>query len=369
MTRRDFLFSGAAIAALAPAGCVTSSGLSGSIMTVTGPIRPGALGRTLIHEHVVVDFIGAARTAPGRYDAEGAFETALPHFQRLRDRGVRSLVECTPRFIGRNVALLRRLSEASGVQVIGNTGWYAAVDHRFLPPEAESESAEQIAARWLAEWHGSISVSADDGPGAAGGVRPGFMKLGTGNGTLPPTDGKLLRAAARVHRETGLTIFVHTGDGTAALDEIRLLREEGVAPGALVWVHAQNDPGPIQIEAARAGAWVSLDGYSLAPQNALRYPNMIEAHREAGTLNRVLVSHDDGWAVDGDAPRGNKLALFGNGNAAPYESIFNRLIPDLRSRGFAETDFIQLLETNPREALTIRRRLLTCIVRRPMRGS
>jgi predicted metal-dependent phosphotriesterase family hydrolase len=126
-----------------------------------------------------------------------------------------------------------------------------------------------------------------------------------------------------------------------------------------VWVHAQNDPGPIQIEAARAGAWVSLDGYSLAPQNALRYPNMIEAHREAGTLNRVLVSHDDGWAVDGDAPRGNKLALFGNGNAAPYESIFNRLIPDLRSRGFAETDFIQLLETNPREALTIRRRLLT----------
>ena len=120
-----------------------------------------------------------------------------------------------------------------------------------------------------------------------------------------------------------------------------------------------NDPGPIQIEAAKLGAWVSLDGYSLAPHNVLRFVNFVVAHRDAGTLNRVLLSHDDGWAVDGDAPSGNKLTLFGNGNKAPYEALFTKLLPDLRVKGFTDADFDQLLVANPREALTIRRRLLS----------
>jgi len=354
MTRRDFITSATLAAGAALTGCaMTGTAHEGHIMTVTGPIRPGELGRTLIHEHVVVDFIGAAKTSPERYDHELAFQTALPHFQKLRARGVKSLVECTPRYIGRNVALLRRLSEASGVQIVTNTGWYAAVNHKFLPPEAHTESAEQIAARWLAEWRGIEGIGRQTKL-----IRPGFLKLGTGSGPLPPVDARLLRAAARVHRETGLAIFVHTGDGAAALDEIRLLREEGVAPGALVWVHAQNDPGPIQLEAARLGAWISLDGYGLATRNPERYVNFLAAHRDAGTLNRVLISHDDGWAVDGDAPSGNRLTLFGNGNPAPYESIFTRLLPDLRTRGFSETELDQLLVTNPREVLTLRRRLL-----------
>lgn len=353
-SRRDFLttltLSAVGVAAGTP-GCVTSkSSSAGQIVTVTGPIRPDQLERTLIHEHVVVDFIGASRSTRPRYDEEFAFQTALPHFERLRRAGLRSLVECTPRFIGRNPALMKRLSEASGLQVVTNTGWYAAVDHRFLPPEAHSESAEQIAARWWSEWTDGIEGT---------GVRPGFLKLGTGAGPLPPVDTKLVRAAARVHRATGMSIAIHTGDGTAALDEIRLLREEGVRPDALIWVHAQNDPGPIQLEAARQGVWISLDGYSRSGPNLLRYPQFLTAHREAGTLRRVLLSHDDGWAVEGEAPTGSELRLFGNGNPLPYDSLFSRLLPDLRARGFTEADFEQILVENPREALTLRSRLIS----------
>jgi len=348
MTRRNFLRS--ASLALTAAGCATSGSSSeGRILTVTGPIPAEGLGRTLIHEHVVVDFIGAARTSPDRYDPEKAFETALPHFRELRAQGIESLVECTPRYIGRNPALLRRLSEASGVQIITNTGWYAAVDHKFLPGDADTASVDRIADLWLAEWEVGI---------AGTGIRPGFLKLGTGGGPLPPVDAKLVRAAARVHRATGLSIAIHTGNGEAARDEVRLLAEEGVRPDALIWVHAQNDAGPIQAELARQGVWISLDGYSLSPANALRYPNLVMALKEQGLLHRVLLSHDDGWAVDGDAPSGNPLALFGNGNNVPYQSLFTRLLPDLRQRGLTAADESQLLVHNPREALTIRRRLL-----------
>jgi len=44
------------------------------------------------------------------------------------------------------------------VQIITNVGWYAAVNHKFLPPEAETESAEQIAARWSSEWEEGIET-------------------------------------------------------------------------------------------------------------------------------------------------------------------------------------------------------------------
>lgn len=351
LSRRDFLRTTSLGTLGAACGChsVRQSNEVAAIHTVTGPVAAGDLGTTLIHEHVVVDFIGAQRTSPARYDHEQAFQIALPRFQALRARGVRTLVECTPRFIGRDVALLRRLSAASGVRIVTNSGWYAAVNHKYLPPEASSLGAEEIAALWLTEWRGGIEGT---------GIRPGFLKLGTGSGPLPAIDAKLLRAAAQVHKQTGLTIFVHTGDGAAALDEIRILREAGVAPSALVWVHAQNDAGPIQLQAARLGARISLDGFSLAKDNPERYAKAVLALREAGWLQRVLISHDDGWAVDGDAPTGNALKLFGNGNPAPYESIFASLLPMLRQRGFTDAEIDQLLIVNPREALTPRIRLL-----------
>jgi phosphotriesterase-related protein len=314
------------------------------VMTVRGPIPPAELGLTLPHEHVVVDFIGAEKAAGRRYDQDAAFELALPHLRALKERGCRTLVECTPNYIGRDAALLLRLSKESGLHIVTNTGYYGAVDNKFLPRHAFDETSAQLAKRWLVEWERGI-----DGTG----VRPGFLKLGTGSGKLPELHQKLLRAAAEVHLATGLTIAVHTGDGAAALDELRILREAGVAPGALIWVHAQNDPGPIQLEAAKQGAWVSLDGYSLAQGNPDRYIKMILALRRENCLGRVLLSHDDGWSVEGNGARG-PLKLFGNGNPQPYRSVFDRLLPDLKREGLTDAEIERLTVKNPAEALTIR---------------
>src|SRR4030095_8284180 len=215
--------------------------------TVLGAIEPDQLGITLPHEHAVVDFLGAERAKGPRHDADDALATVLPHLKKLREHGGRTLVECTPNHIGRDVRLLKRLSEASGLNILTNSGYYGASGNKFLPRHAFTESAEDLSARWLADCRDGI-----DGTG----VRPGFLKLGVENGKLPELHAKLLRAAARVHLASGFSIAVHTGDGLAAMDEVRILREEGVAPAALIWVHAQNDPGPTHLEMARLGAWV-----------------------------------------------------------------------------------------------------------------
>lgn len=177
------------------------------------------------------------------------------------------------------------------------------------------------------------------------------MKLGVEKGKLSELHVKLVRAAARAHLQSGLAIAIHTGDGEAALDELRILKEEGVAPNALVWVHAQNDSGSIQIEAAQRGAWVSLDGFS--ERNRERYKNWLLAFREKKLLHRVLLSHDHFWSVEGAGERGT-LKLHSGGAGTPFEAIFTHLLPDLRAAGFTQTDIDQLLIKNPAETFAVR---------------
>src|ERR1044072_3556748 len=128
-------------------------------MTVRGPIAPEEMGATLPHEHVLVDFIGAAEVSRDRYDADMVFDVALPHLKRIREQGIRTLAECTPAYLGRDPELLRRLSEAAGLHLLTNTGYYGATGARPLPAPARRETADDLAARWLREWRDGIEGS------------------------------------------------------------------------------------------------------------------------------------------------------------------------------------------------------------------
>ena len=57
LSRRSFL--AASVAGLTTAHLVAAAKPAPVINTATGPIAADALGLTLIHEHILVDFIGA----------------------------------------------------------------------------------------------------------------------------------------------------------------------------------------------------------------------------------------------------------------------------------------------------------------------
>ena len=328
MTRREFL---AAVAVAVPGTAITDIAIS----TVSGPVPPGALGVTLPHEHVLVDVVGADRVSPDRYDRDAAFRAALPHLERVRTLGCRTLVECTPAYLGRDPVLLRRLARATGLHILTNTGYYGAADDKFLPPQAFRESAGQLAARWIREAREGI-----DGTG----IRPAFMKIGVDAGALSAVDEKLVRAAARTHRATGLPIYSHTGDGVAAMAQIAVLERERTPLEAFVWVHAQNETDPsVHVRAGRQGAWVSFDG--LGPKSVGRHLALVLAMRDAGLLGRVLLSHDAGWYHVGEP---------GGGDYRPHDLLFTEVLPALRARGLTAAEITRLTVENPRQALTPR---------------
>ncbi|MGD8897478.1 MAG: phosphotriesterase [Acidobacteriota bacterium] len=334
MERRTFLASLAAglpLACRAP-GAPTESAL-GLILTVRGPLEPSALGTTLVHEHLLVDFAGADQVNRDRYDADEVFETVLPHLVALRECGCQTLIEATPAYLGRDPLLLRRLSEASALQIVTNTGYYGANDDKHVPEHAYRESPRQLADRWTREFRHGIEGTD---------VRPGFLKIGVDSGALTEIDRKLVEAAALCHLDTGLTIAVHTGKG-AAREVLGTLTAAGVAPAAWVWVHAQNEEDrSTHAWAASEGAWVEFDG--VGPHSMDAHADAVVDMTQAGYLDHVLVSQDAGWYHVGER---------GGGSYRSQTFLFEEFVPVLHDRGLSEEQVRTLLVDNPARAFAI----------------
>lgn len=305
-------------------------------MTVRGWIDSSEMGLTLPHEHALASFQPYAEwiQRPLTYDRDEVVSVVLPRLRRLRELGCRTFVDATAAHLGRDPALLRHLSEESGLHVVTATGNYAARENSFLPPHVFSLTAEALAGRWIREWTDGIEGT---------GIRPGFIKLGFNGRALSEVERKLIHAGALTHRQTGLTIGAHTGPAVAALEQLAILEREGVHPSAWIWIHAQGEPDSAQhIAAARRGAWIEFDG--IDGKSLEQHVRFVTRMRDAGLLDRVLISQDAGWYNVGQ-PSGHM--------ARSYEVLFTDFLPALRARGFNAAEIDTLLVRNPAKAFAV----------------
>jgi phosphotriesterase-related protein len=305
------------------------------IYTVRGPIPASQFGFALPHEHIMVDFIGADQTSKERWKPEEVVKTMLPYLKQLRERGVTGFVDCTPDYLGRDVRVLRRLSEETGLHIVTNTGYYAAVNGKYLPRHAYTDSVDALAARWVKEWEEGI-----DGTG----IKPGFMKIAVNpaEGTPPKlkeVDARIVRAAARSSKRTGLMVASHTVQGLAALEQVKIFEEEGVSPSRFIYVHADGEPDQnLHRQVADRGAWVEYDGIGwrgVEEHLKLILP-MLEKHAD-----RLLISMDSGWYWVGE-PNGGKIRDF--------NLMTDKMIPELKKAGVSEAMIRKLTVENPAKA-------------------
>ena len=330
ITRRDLIVGAAASLAAAP-HATEAAAPKRIIMTVRGAIDPARFGRTLPHEHVMVDFIGADKTGPHRWNADEVFAAMLPHLRAARKAGITGFVECTPMYLGRDVRLLRRFAEASGLHILTNTGLYK---EPYLPEYALREDADALAARWTAEWREGIEGT---------GIRPGFIKIAVNPGKLIEVQRTIVRAAARCSRATGLTIACHTGHGPAALECLDLLRDERLPLSRFIFVHADAEGDmKFHLDVAHAGAWVEYDSIGWKP--LADHVRLITAFLAQGPAERLLLSHDAGWYHVGEA---------GGGEIKPFTPLVRDLIPMLEREGMKRSQVKSLIVENPRRAFEV----------------
>ena len=312
------------------------------IITVNGPIPASTLGIALSHEHVLVDFIGADSTGYHRWDREEVANRVLPYLTEIKQYQVKALMECTPAYLGRDPWLLRTLSSKSGLHIITNTGFYGAHANSYIPSEFLQLTAEDLSGIWVDEFLNGIEGS---------GVKPGFIKIGVDSDEMLSREHlKLITAAGLAHKQTGLVIASHTGPDGPALEQIKVLKSLDINPSAFIWVHAQRGSLEGNIKAAEMGSWISLDNVNpnLPEGSAFDvswYAERILDLKEAGYLNRLLISHDAGWY---------KPEEENGGTFRGFTGIFTALIPELEKNGFSQADLKLLLEVNPANAFYVR---------------
>lgn len=308
------------------------------VQTVRGRIAAAEMGFTLPHEHVLCDFIGAEKTGPHRWKADEVCGAIQPLLQAVKERGVRTFVDCTPAYIGRDVRILERLSKETGLHILTNTGYYGAASDTFVPRHAFTETAEQLAERWVQEFEKGIEGT---------GIKPGFIKVGVDPASGSPAklsevDAKIVRAAALASRRTGLTIASHTVQGAAALAELAILEAERVPLSRFIYVHADGEPNlGFHRKVAAKGAWVEFDaiGWKPTEEHAKQVLPIIEEFP-----NRVLLAMDHGWYNAGEA---------NGGTIRDYTSLTDVFLPALRKAGVSDATIRRLTVENPAQAFAI----------------
>jgi phosphotriesterase-related protein len=311
------------------------------IITVNGPIEANEMGLSLIHEHIIVDWIGADSTGYHRWDKNKVVDRALPYLKEAKKHGVQTFLACTPAYLGRDPFVLKELSNKTGVNILTNTGYYGVRNNKFVPKYAFEASAKEISDNWLKEHKNGIDGS---------NIKPGFIKISVEReDELSDMHEKLIRAAALTHLESGLTIVSHTGTDGPAMAQIKVLKEMGVSPEAFVWTHAQHGTMEGYLKAAKEGAWLSIDNIKDRDDRIAWFLKTLTELKENQILDHVLISHDAGWYDVGE-PNG--------GDYRGYTALFTRLIPELKKNGFTQKDIDLLLIDNPKRAYALKVREL-----------
>ncbi len=224
------------------------------VMTVSGPIERGDLGVTDAHEHL---FLRSPALAGEELDDPGR---AIEEVSDAHAIGLAAIVELTPIGLGRQPELLRRVAAATGVAIVGATGYHR--DAHYAPGHWVSEASEtQLIERMVidieqgmhpADWHDpDLPLDA---------ARAGVIKAGASYHRVSPTERRRLAAAGEAGRRTGVPIVVHTEVGTAAHDIVELLTAAGVAAEAIILAHLDRNPDPeLHLELAERGVYLVYD--------------------------------------------------------------------------------------------------------------
>jgi 5-phospho-D-xylono-1,4-lactonase len=302
------------------------------VMTVTGPMPASALGVVDAHDHLFL------RTPALPGDEFEDLERSTAEALEGRASGIRTIVDMTPIGLGRRPDLLRAVSEATGLAIIGASGYHRDAhypDGHWVHGASVELLAERIVHDLELGMHPADWDGADAAPDAA---RAGAIKAGTSYHHASDAERRRLEACAIGSLRCGVAILVHTEIGTFGHEIVDLLTGFGVAPGRIILAHLDRNPDA-ELHAEIAARGVSLEYDTMGrtkyrPDSELL--DLVEAMVGAGHGDRLLFGQDIG--------RRSMLRAYGGGPGLRY--LMETFVPRVRRRiGDAATDAI--LVANP----------------------
>ncbi len=314
--------------------------MSTQVNTVQGKTTPEELGRTLIHEHVLIGFPGwfmDTRMPP--FIRHEAIARAVDAFQQLHGYGVRTVIDPCPMDLGRDVEFIAEVSQKSGVSLICATGAY--VEAMGIPYTLAALSVDQIAESFQKEIEDGVATT---------GIRCGVIKIATGDGHVSDYERKVLTAAAKASKATGVPLISHTENCSCGHDQIDICTGQGVAASSMIVGHSDGrDDHEYQKSLADRGAYVGFDrfGLEMMISDAIRTKNL-KALVDSGHKDRVMVSHDTVNCWQGGYDGANPADLEKTLPNWRMTHLFENIFPELKRMGMRQEDLDDIVIANPR---------------------
>jgi 5-phospho-D-xylono-1,4-lactonase len=304
----------------------------GRIRTVLGDIEPAALGVTYMHEHVITN---PPPSVTDRDLAMASIAAATREVSHFHLAGGCGLVEMTPREYGRDPLALREVSATTGVHIVCTTGW---LKDKFCRPWVEERTVDDLADEMIRE----ITEGIDDT-----GVRAGVVKAASSLNTITPAEEKVFRAAARTHRQTGALISTHTEMGTMALEQIELLRSEGVAAERILIGHLDHKPD--------LGYWrtIAQTGANLGIDQIGKEKYLPDSRRIELILAMVAEGYAAQLCLAGDLARKSYWPAYGQWCGPGLTYILWRFAPWLHERSLGDHQIMAMFVDTPARLLQL----------------
>ena len=318
-----------------------------TVQSVLRPIDTADLGPTLVHEHLSISYPGDQLDPKSTWDRKANIEAGVERMARLREHGVRTIVDPCPIDLGRDPELMAEVASQSGMQVVCSTGFYH--EDIGIPYYWRVRSAEEVAELYLHEIEHGIGET---------GILPGCIKIASFD---PPGehDRKVIAGAAMAAAASGRTIISHCENSVGGHVQQAILDEHGVDPGRCLIGHQDQATDPQQlVKLAEGGTFVGVDrvGYDvLAPDDAR--VELVMAMIEAGKGDRLCLSQDHMCCLRSprlpyQLPEGmDSEQILGMLNDRLHERrdfIFTGLWPALEAAGLDRGTFDSILTDNPR---------------------
>ena len=340
----------------------------GRIQTVLGAIGPEAMGVTLPHEHLLIDFKVMFAEPAAASDKGRAWEpvslanlgwvrqnfnanldnlrltdeqVAADEILLFKNAGGHTVVDPTPKTLARDPLALARIARATGLNVVMGAGYYVAASH---PADMDRRTVDELAREMITD----VSEGAGDT-----GVPAGL--LGEIGCTYPWTDNekKVLRAAIIAQRETGASLMVHPGRHPRMPIEIaQFVQKEGGDVRRTIMCHICRTIADVRevVELAKTGIWLEYDLFGLEnsyyPYNpSFDMPN--DGGRMAHVLALIEAGHHDQLLLSHDIAYKTSLVKYGGYG---YHHLLVNVVPRLRAKGVDDGGLRRLLVENPARA-------------------
>jgi phosphotriesterase-related protein len=339
---------------------------AGQVQTVLGPIAPGDLGPTLMHEHLLCDIRPPAQRTPEALGPELALdnvwainygtvkgaarnylldarEVAADEVARMLAAGGRSMVELSCGGLNPDPLGLVEIARATGAHIVMGCGHYV---HDYQDPANATRRVEDFAEEMV--------ESVQDGAGGTD-VRAGIIGEIGCQAPWTAQEQRVMVGAVLAQRQTGAAINVHPGRHPDQPQEVAdFIRVKGGRLDRVIISHIDRTVFDVDRLCRLADTGCVLE-WDLFGQESSYYrlgdidmPNdagrlrAIRALIERGHLAQVVISHDICY-------RSRLVRWGGHG----YGHIFANVVPLMRRRGFSEADVQAILVDNPRRLLTL----------------